>query len=105
MLLCCCDVAVFDGIKPPPMIFPYGKRLSFCWPCSSFAFLCLGIYTIPEISVIGKTEQELCREKVPYAIGTAKFSETAKGQMIGQVPQEVLAAAHLLFCVLSGRCW
>jgi NAD(P) transhydrogenase len=42
-----------------------------------------GIYTIPEISIVGKTEQELTREKVPYEIGVSKFEELAKGQMLG----------------------
>jgi NAD(P) transhydrogenase len=43
----------------------------------------LGIYTIPEISMVGKTEQELTKAKVPYEIGLARFEETAKGQMLG----------------------
>jgi NAD(P) transhydrogenase len=42
-----------------------------------------GIYTIPEISMVGKTEQELTEGKVPYEIGVAKFEELAKGQMLG----------------------
>ena len=42
-----------------------------------------GIYTIPEISIVGKTEQELTAEKVPYEIGVSKFEELAKGQMLG----------------------
>ncbi len=42
-----------------------------------------GIYTIPEISMVGKTEQELTAEKVPYEIGVSKFEELAKGQMLG----------------------
>jgi NAD(P) transhydrogenase len=42
-----------------------------------------GIYTIPEISMVGKTEQELTLAKIPYEIGLARFEETAKGQMLG----------------------
>ena len=42
-----------------------------------------GIYTIPEISMVGKTEQELTAAKVPYEIGISKFDELAKGQMLG----------------------
>jgi NAD(P) transhydrogenase len=42
-----------------------------------------GVYTIPEISIVGKTEHELTREKVPYEIGVSKFEELAKGQMLG----------------------
>ena len=42
-----------------------------------------GIYTIPEISMVGRTEQELTQAKIPYEIGLARFEETAKGQMLG----------------------
>ena len=42
-----------------------------------------GIYTIPEISMIGKTEQELTQKKVPYEVGSARFDELARGNMIG----------------------
>ncbi len=42
-----------------------------------------GIYTIPEISMVGRTEQELTEAKVPYEIGLSKFDELAKGQMLG----------------------
>jgi NAD(P) transhydrogenase len=42
-----------------------------------------GIYTIPEISMAGQTEQELTAAKVPYEIGVSKFEELAKGQMLG----------------------
>jgi NAD(P) transhydrogenase len=42
-----------------------------------------GIYTIPEISMIGKTEQELTAAKVPYKTGIAKYEELARAQMLG----------------------
>jgi NAD(P) transhydrogenase len=42
-----------------------------------------GIYTIPEISMVGKTEEELTKEKVPYEVGIAKYSELAKSMMLG----------------------
>lgn len=42
-----------------------------------------GIYTIPEISIVGRNEQELTAAKVPYEIGLSKFEELAKGQMLG----------------------
>lgn len=40
-----------------------------------------GIYTIPEISSIGKTERELTEEKVPYEIGQALFKNIARAQI------------------------
>lgn len=43
-----------------------------------------GIYTIPEISCIGKTEQELTDEQVPYEVGQAFFKHLARAQMIGE---------------------
>jgi NAD(P) transhydrogenase len=42
-----------------------------------------GIYTIPEISMVGATEETLTQEKVGYEIGIAKYEELAKGQMLG----------------------
>jgi NAD(P) transhydrogenase len=42
-----------------------------------------GIYTIPEISMVGATEEELTRTKTPYESGLARYSELAKGQMLG----------------------
>jgi len=42
-----------------------------------------GIYTIPEISMIGKTERELTEAKIPYEVGIARYEDIAKGQMIG----------------------
>lgn len=42
-----------------------------------------GIYTIPEISMVGRTEEQLTQEKVPYEVGIARFEELAKGAMIG----------------------
>jgi len=42
-----------------------------------------GIYTIPEMSMVGRTEQELTADRVPYEIGLSKFEELAKGQMLG----------------------
>lgn len=40
-----------------------------------------GIYTIPEISSVGKTEQELTAAKVPYEVGRAQFKHLAKAQI------------------------
>jgi NAD(P) transhydrogenase len=42
-----------------------------------------GIYSIPEISMVGQTEEDLTRTKTPYEIGLARYSELAKGQMLG----------------------
>jgi NAD(P) transhydrogenase len=42
-----------------------------------------GIYTIPEISMIGKTERQLTEEKIPYEVGVARYDELARGQILG----------------------
>ena len=42
-----------------------------------------GIYTIPEISMVGQTEEQLTHAKIPYEIGLARYAELAKGQMLG----------------------
>jgi len=55
------------GTEPPPMpgLFPYG------------------IYTIPEISMIGPTEEELTKKAIPYETGISRYREIARGQILG----------------------
>ncbi len=43
-----------------------------------------GIYTIPEISSVGKTEQELTAAKVPYEVGRSSFKHLARAQIAGK---------------------
>ena len=40
-----------------------------------------GIYTIPEISSVGKNEQELTQLKIPYEVGRAQFKHLARAQI------------------------
>jgi NAD(P) transhydrogenase len=42
-----------------------------------------GIYTVPEISTVGRNEEELTAQGVPYEIGKAQYKEIARGQIIG----------------------
>ena len=42
-----------------------------------------GIYTIPEISMVGQTEETLTSNRVPYEVGLAKYSDLAKSMMLG----------------------
>jgi NAD(P) transhydrogenase len=42
-----------------------------------------GIYTIPEISSVGLTEEELKQKKIPYIVGRANYKEIARGKIIG----------------------
>jgi len=63
-------------------------RLASCHafevPAESFPSLFpYGIYTIPEISMVGKTEETLTEQGVPYEVGQAFYREIARGQIIG----------------------
>lgn len=53
------------GCESAPHLFPFG------------------IYTIPEISIVGKSEEQLTEEGVPYEVGRATYREIARGQIIG----------------------
>jgi NAD(P) transhydrogenase len=57
---------------------------AFGLPCDvKTQLLPYGIYTIPEISMVGPTEQELIRDHVPYEVGIARYQEIARGKLIG----------------------
>jgi NAD(P) transhydrogenase len=53
-----------------------------------------GIYTIPQISVIGKTEEQLTDEDVPYEVGVAYYREIARGQITGHVDGRLKLLFH-----------
>ena len=42
-----------------------------------------GIYSVPEISMVGKTEEELTHAGIAYEVGKARYREIARGQIIG----------------------
>jgi NAD(P) transhydrogenase len=42
-----------------------------------------GIYAIPEISMVGRTEAQLTEAGIPYEAGVAQYSELARGQLLG----------------------
>jgi NAD(P) transhydrogenase len=56
------DLKYRDGM---PQILPYG------------------IYTIPECSMAGETEEALIQKKIPYVVGKAEYAKNARGQIIG----------------------
>ena len=53
-----------------------------------------GIYTIPEISFIGKTEEQLTDEDVPYEVGVAYYREIARGQIRGDTTGRLKIVFH-----------
>lgn len=71
--------------------------------CNAFDLKChaypevypYGIYTVPEISMVGKNEQQLTEAKIPYETGIAYFREIAKGQIIGDQIGMLKLLVHL----------
>lgn len=51
--------------------------------CSVPALFPYGIYSVPEISMVGKTEEELTHAGIGYEVGKARYKEIARGQIIG----------------------
>ncbi|MHB1022556.1 MAG: Si-specific NAD(P)(+) transhydrogenase [Acidobacteriaceae bacterium] len=65
-----------DAVLSNPSYYPYG------------------IYTIPEISFIGKTEEQLTEEDVPYEVGVAYYRESARGQIRGDTTGRLKLIFH-----------
>ncbi len=53
-----------------------------------------GIYTIPEISFVGKTEEQLTDEDVPYEVGVSYYREIARGQIRGDTTGRLKLIFH-----------
>jgi len=43
----------------------------------------VGIYAIPEVAMVGATEEELTRQKIPYETGLARYQEISRGVILG----------------------
>ncbi|MBV9133798.1 MAG: Si-specific NAD(P)(+) transhydrogenase, partial [Chloroflexi bacterium] len=54
-----------------------------------------GIYAIPEISMVGRTEEELTEQGIPYEVGKAHYREIARGQIIGDTTGLLKLIFHL----------
>ncbi|HXB62109.1 MAG TPA: Si-specific NAD(P)(+) transhydrogenase [Acidobacteriaceae bacterium] len=61
---------------------------------SNPSFYPYGIYTIPEISFIGKTEEQLTEEDAPYEVGVAYYREIARGQIRGDTTGRLKLIFH-----------
>jgi len=79
------DVIGFPALASTSML--QGRMAANCMfattECKLLTHLPYGIYTIPEISMVGRTESELKAAHVPYETGIARYAELAKGQMVG----------------------
>ena len=74
-------------------------RLAAAFACgapaqSNPALYPYGIYTIPEISFIGKTEEQLTDEDVPYEVGVSYYREIARGQIRGDTTGRLKLIFH-----------
>jgi NAD(P) transhydrogenase len=67
----------------------YNKNVS-----SNPSYFPFGIYTIPEISFIGKTEEQLTDVDVPYEVGVAYYREIARGQIRGDTTGRLKLIFH-----------
>ena len=65
-----------------------------CSATSNPSFYPYGIYTIPEISFIGKSEEQLTDEDVPYEVGMAYYREVARGQIRGDATGRLKLIFH-----------
>ncbi len=61
-----------------------------------------GIYSVPEISMVGKTEEELTKAGVPYEIGKASYREVARGQILGDETGLLKLVFHLESRIILG---
>jgi NAD(P) transhydrogenase len=78
------DVVGFPALASVSM--EQGRRAvcsAFGQPFDSCRFMPYGLFTIPEISMVGKSEQQLTAEHVSYEVGVARFREIARGNIVG----------------------
>ena len=62
----------------------------------------IGIYSIPEISMVGATEHDLTEQKIPYETGLARYREIARGQILGDEDGLLKLIFHREDCRLLG---
>jgi NAD(P) transhydrogenase len=88
------DVVGFPALASVAM--EQGRRAichAFGMPFEGCRHMPYGLYTIPEISMVGKNEEQLTHERVPYETGVARFREIARGQILG----DTMGMLKLLF--------
>ncbi len=79
------DVVGFPALASTGML---QGRIAACHACgvpddSKSIPLPFGIYTIPEISLVGETEDSLTQQQIPYETGIARYKEIARGHIVG----------------------
>ena len=61
----------------------------------------IGIYTIPEISFVGKSEDELTRGKIPFEVGISRYRELARDRSSATRT----ACSNCSSLPMTGGCW
>lgn len=89
------DVIGFPSLASTGMLQGRSAALHACGVADEYTKIPLpyGIYTIPEISLVGETEDTLTQQQVPYETGIARYKESARGHLIG----DELGMLKLLF--------
>jgi len=78
------DIVGFPALASVSM--EQGRRAvchAFDQPFDGCKNLPYGLFTIPEISMVGENEQQLTSKRVPYEVGLARFREIARGNIAG----------------------
>ena len=78
------DVVGFPALASVSM--EQGRRAvahAFNQPFEACDLLPYGLFTIPEVSMVGQSEEQLTAQCVPYEVGVARFREIARGQIVG----------------------
>lgn len=70
------------------------RAFGFDYKQSVHDMLPYGIYTIPEVSSVGKSEAEAKEAGIPYVTGRAKFAENARGQIQGDLEGLLKLVVH-----------
>ena len=99
--------AAGDVIGPPALASTSMEqgRLAMChafnikYKTKLAPLLPAGIYTIPEISQVGMTEQDCRRAGIPYVVGTDRYGRHGRGQIIGDTDGMI----KLIFNALTGK--
>jgi len=92
----CGDVIGFPALASTSM--EQGRMVA----CSMFGQSCrsvpqeipYGIYSIPEISMVGWTEERLTKEGIPYEAGIAQYDEIARGHLLGDTTGQLKMLIH-----------
>lgn len=79
--------ALRDDIRGRPDALPFDDSLPY-------ALIPYGLYTIPSVAMVGKTEAQLVSEGVPYVVGACSYARHARGHLIGDTGGRLKLLCH-----------